>query len=886
MTAFAKTARYLILLILAVTMHASSVPALASIQGESVLESRPVADGLILEKHVLSVGGGKTLVYILRANIASPYLKINTIVGSDGSFGKNGKVTEMAVKSGSVAAVNADFFQMTESGRPIGMTFRDGLLLSSPPLRSDMYGWGITRDGKPLIDLFTFTGKVTSANGKTHSLAGINKPSYFVGGDESTPVTSHENALLLYDRQWGETSRGKIGEADSVVEVFVSGGIVTDVLVNQPGKNIPEGGQVLAGRGLAADFINQNIKVGDSISVDYSVSPGSNELWAGTGGWSLLVEGGKANSNFPGSINSPAARTALGYISDGKTLLVVVAEKSSASRGLTLNELAQYMVGLRVEKALNLDGGGSTTLAARPLGEESPVLVNSPQGKAQRPVPTALGFFSSAPRGTLTGLLIKGPEVILPGDDALFSLKGYDTHFNPVTVEQENVKWSVDSGPGSFTNSTFKSDKGGLTTILAGYGGRTVNRPVKVMGPEDFKRVVVDPSSIVLQPGKTASLSVKAVGYDDTVYNLSERHYSVTVDSGLGTYQGGVFRASDNPSAGELKIVFNGISVAVPVTIKDDHQAVFSFNPGQPGQLKLGSFVMSIPGGAFSQPVSLSADLAGELPVPVPEKYKMVSAVSVRAAGEEPDLAEPALVEWKYQPEEAGRIAVLQLAGDKWVEIPSTIYEEENKISCSISDLGTLALVWDQSPPVSFVDMEGHWAEEVVSGLSRKGIISGYPGNIFDPSRQVTRAEFSVMLCRIFGWEPEEGRAGFKDEGSMAGWYRGYVVAAYNKGVISGYEDNTFLPARQVTRAEMAAMVFKALSLEPDKTVRLDSVFRDGGSIDSWAVGPVSAIYTAGLMKGDNENRFRSKDRATRAESAVLMDNVLKYRLKGQIIIN
>jgi len=887
MTALKKTSRFLVFMILALIMiHSFSVPALASIQGESVLESRPVAEGLVLEKHVLSVGGGKTLVYILRANITSPYLKINTIVGSDGSFAKNDKVAEMAVKSGAVAAVNADFFQMGESGRPIGMTFRDGTLVSSPPLRSDMYGWGITRDGKPLIDLFSFTGKVTAANGKSYSLAGINKPSYYVGGDDSAPVTSHENALLMYDRQWGENSRGKTGEADSVVEVFVSGGIVTEVLVNQAGGKIPDGGLVLAGRGLAADFISQNIKVGDNISVDFSVNPGGSDLWAGTGGWSLLVEGGKAKSNFPGSINGPVARTALGYTTDGKTLLVVVAEKSSASRGLTLNELAEYMVGLRVEKALNLDGGGSTTLAARPLGEKSPVLVNSPQNNAQRLVPTALGFFSSAPRGSLAGLVVKGNRVILPNDDAVFTLKGYDSHFNPVTIEQGKVTWSVDSGPGSFTKNTFKSDKGGLATISASYGGQTTTFLMRVLGPGDFKQVVVEPSSIVLQPGKTASLSVKAVTNDGTVYSLSDRHYSVAVDRELGTYQGGVFRASDKVSAGELRVVFDEISVVVPVTIKDDDQAVISFTPGQTGQLNLGNCVINIPGGAFSEAVTVTADLAGELPVPVPEKYKTVSAVDIRAAGDTPALAEPASVEWEYQPEEAGRMAVIQLAGDKWVEIPSSIYEEENKISCAIRSLGTLALVREQSPPVSFLDMEGHWAGEVVSRLAGEGIISGYPGNIFGPSRQVTRAEFSVMLCRVLGWGPEEGRAGFKDEGAIAGWARGYVMAAYNKGVISGYEDGTFLPARQVTRAEMAAMVSRALSLEPAQNIRLVSVFRDGGSIDKWAVGPVSAVYAAGLMKGDNENRFRSRDRATRAESAVLMNNVLKYRLEGQIRVN
>lgn len=887
MTTLEKKLRSALLFLVFALICCLPLPALAAIQGDSVLESRPVADGLNMEKHVLSVGGGKTLVYILRADVTNPYLKVNTLIGADDTFAKNGKVTDMAVKSGAVAAVNGDFFQMGESGRPIGMAFRDGQMVASPPLRSDMFGWGITREGKPLIDLFSFTGKVTAANGESFSLAGVNKPLYYVGGNDSNPITSHDNALLMYDRRWGETSRGKTGESDNVVEVFVSGGTVASIVVNQAGQNIPGDGLVLAGRGLAADFIKQNIKVGDKISVDYSVTPDGDDLWAGTGGWSILVEDGKALSQFPSSIGGALSRTSIAYSSGGKSLLVVVAEKSAVSRGLTLNELAEYLVGLNVEKALNLDGGGSTTLAARPLGEKDAVLVNAPEKNAQRLVPTAIGFFSSAPRGELSGLIISGPEILLPGDEGSYSLKGYDTHFNPVAVEQGKVQWSVSEGPGSFSGGVFKSDTGGMTTIAASYDGKNVTRSVKILGPEDFQRLVVEPSSIVLQPGQTSSLSVKAIGKDGTVYNLNNKHFSVDVDKELGTYNNGVFTAAENASTGEITITFDKITVTVPVTVEAENQAVLNFVPGQPGQLKLKDFALSVPAGAFNQPVNLTASLGWETSVPIPENYKVVSLINIGATGEDAAaIADPATAEWTYQPGESGRLAVLQLNGDKWVEIASSVDDRAGTVACPIRQLGAMALVRDLKSPVKFADMEGHWAGEIVSDLAEQGIISGYPGNIFDPNRQVTRAEFSVMLCRAFGWEPLEGSAGFHDESAIADWARGYVVAAYKKGVISGYEDGTFLPGRQVTRAEMASMVSKALKLQPDKSVSLDKVFKDGGSIDKWAVGPVSAVYSAGLMKGDNEKRFRSKDRATRAESAALLDNVLKYMLRGQILTN
>jgi exopolysaccharide biosynthesis protein len=885
MTALAKIRRNLIIFLAVILMACLPLPALASIQGDSVLESKPVAEGLLMEKHVLSVGGGKTLVYILRADVTNPYLKINTLIGADGNFAKNGKVTDMAVTSGAVAAVNGDFFQMSESGRPVGMAYRDGLMVASPPLRGDMYGWGITRDGKPLIDLFSFTGTVTAANGKSFSLAGVNKPLYYVGGDDSNPITSHDNALLLYNRQWGDTSRGKTGEADNVTEMFVSNGTVTAITVNQAGQMIPQDGLVLAGRGLAAEFIKQNIKVGDKLSVDYSVAPGGDELWAGTGGWSILVEDGRAKDQFPSSINGPVSRTSIAYSPGGNSLLVVVAEKSSVSRGLTLNELAEYLVSLKVEKALNLDGGGSTTLAARPLGEESAVLVNTPEKNTQRLVPTAVGFFSDAPRGELSGLIIKGPEIILAGDEGSFALKGYDTHFNPVAVDQGKVNWSVSEGPGAFSGGSFKADTGGLATIAAGYDGKTMTRPVKILGSEDLRSLVAEPSSIALRPGQTVNLSVKAVGKDGTVYNLTDKHFSVDVDKALGTYQNGVFKASETAATGEMAITFDKMAVTVPVTVRGDDQAALSFVPGQPGELRLGNLVLSLPGSAFAVPLSLSASLGGELSTPIPERYKADTLVDIKVDEEDiTSMADFASLKWTYRTGEPGRMAVLQLKGNAWVEIPSTVDQEENTVTCQIKELGVVALVRELKAPVSFVDMEGHWAEKIVADLAAQGIVSGYPGNIFDPGRQVTRAEFSVMLCKVFGWEPATGSAGFRDEATIADWARGYVVAAYKKGVISGYEDRTFLPTRQVTRAEMAAMVSKALSLQPDNSIKLDKLFRDGGSIDKWAVEPVSAVYSSGLMKGDDENRFRAKDRATRAESAALMDNVLKYMLRGQIL--
>jgi len=92
-------------------------------------------------------------------------------------------------------------------------------------------------------------------------------------------------------------------------------------------------------------------------------------------------------------------RTAIGIDSDtGKILLVVVDGRSEFSSGYTLVELAELMVQLGAEEALNLDGGGSSTMAVTPPGGALTV-ANAPSDGHQRPVPEGLGLVWSPPAG-------------------------------------------------------------------------------------------------------------------------------------------------------------------------------------------------------------------------------------------------------------------------------------------------------------------------------------------------------------------------------------------------------------------------------------------------------------------------------------------------------
>lgn len=847
--------------------------AMADFQNKQILEISPVTEGLVLEKHRVAVSGGQTLVYVLKANLESENLKINTLVGFDGTMAKNARVTDMAVNTGAVAAVNADFFQMGESGRPIGMTYKDGQMITSPPLRDDMYGWGITRSGNPLIEIFNFSGLVTVNNQSNFLLSGINKPQYYEAGGKY----SHEDGLLLYDSYWGASSRGKINDSDDVAEVFVVDGTVTEILVNQPGKKIPLSGFVLAGRGEAKEYILSSIIVGDRISINNTVTPGGDELWAGTGGWTLLVDGKVEQGNYPADINGTVARTAIGYSADRKTLFLVTVEKSVDSRGFTLGETAQFMAGLGAERALNLDGGGSTTLAVRPLGEDNPVLVNKPQNGSQRLVPTALGFFSAAPRGSLSGLIIKGPDKVAAGEKAVFTVYGYDTYYNPFPVEQEKAEWSLASGPGSMVKNVIHTENSGSIVISVSFGGLTATKQLRVMGTGDFKEITVEPSEIAIKPGESIDLNVHAIDKDNTVYTISANNYSVFVDPWLGLYKDGSFRAPDGIAVGEIKVVYSNLTATVPVTVKSDDEAVFIYKQGKPGLLNLNGLTVMFSGRELSDTAIITATYGGELLSPAPQRYKPVSAVRIELFGGSPTvLANPAFLSWKYQPEDDGRMAVIQYIGGSWQELPSRINKEETKIMTRTWELGPMMLVKDENVPVIFSDMSGHWAAGAVSGLAASGIVKGYPESTFVPSGLITRAEFIVLLGKVMGWQSVEEGQQFRDSEGMPEWARGYIAAAVKNGTVNGYEDQFFRPLNPVTRSEMASMVSRALFLSP-VDVHVQNIFIDGKDIDSWAVDSVSRVYSAEIVKGDIENKFRAKDKVTRAEGAAVISNILDY---------
>lgn len=108
------------------------------------------------------------------------------------------------------------------------------------------------------------------------------------------------------------------------------------------------------------------------------------------------------------------------------------------------------------------------------------------------------------------------------------------------------------------------------------------------------------------------------------------------------------------------------------------------------------------------------------------------------------------------------------------------------------------------------------WARGSVARAYEKGIVSGYSDGEFKPGRAITREEMASMLVRAMNLQREadaknNSRVDFEDYRQIQKWSRGAVVVAVERGLIKGYTDNTFGPARKASRAEAVTMIVKML---------------------------------------------------------------------------
>lgn len=483
-----------------------SVPLKAESFEAVLLESSPVTAGVFKNEYRWETSSGAVNIFVIEVDLKNPNVQVDVIPGG-GKLTQRLNVSAMAKASGALAAVNGDFYNTQAEGVPIGPMVINQRLASSPSFLKGMYALGIDKNREAHIEPFSFSGRVIAPNGMEFALSGLNKAAYW---EEPDGIHSHSQKLHLYNDLWGAKTRGHDSHT-TPTEMLLEDGQVIEVVEGQYlASAVPEGMEILRGHGKAADFLVENFQAGDSVDLKYSIEPDRD--WAMLmGGHGLLLDQGKpvAYTRDSQALGGSRARTAAGINKDGTILYLVGVEGGTdASNGLTLPNLSRFLSELGVYKALNLDGGGSTTMVSRPLGEFGITRVFPTEQATERLVANALGVYSTAPDGSLDGLIISGEGVLLINEIAQYSLKAYDTYYNPVAVEGLDLSWSSTQDLGVFDKAQFFAQVPGKTDIVVSSGAINSAFPIEVVGKDEVSRMGLSASTANLESGSQIPLKL------------------------------------------------------------------------------------------------------------------------------------------------------------------------------------------------------------------------------------------------------------------------------------------------------------------------------------------------------------------------------------------
>ena len=397
------------------------------------------------------------VVHALRITPASPALRL----GAEPTGGAINEATSAptgrttigvaAAKLGALAAVNGDYFVDSPkgwNGQPLGLLVRAGEILATPNSRRSVFAWG---PGTFAFGRAEWSGAVRMDGASPVRLSGLNR-------------TAGPNEAVL-----NTTAAGQAFAADGDLSITLaidgtlapSGTVAARVELLTPDasvETVAPGRAVLVARGTKVAAL-RGLKPGDRVAIALKTSGFDWErIDAAVGGGPMLLQDGEVAVGDEGFdakafVAARHPRTAVGRTADGDLWLVAVDGRSTVSAGASLAELAGIMRRLGCVEAMNLDGGGSTTMAV------AGITVNRPSDGHERPVADTILVRGAATPPAFGPLRLLVPATVREGetvDARVVDAKGR-------TVPNARVLW-VASG-------ALWMDQGGRLTVLANGAG-------------------------------------------------------------------------------------------------------------------------------------------------------------------------------------------------------------------------------------------------------------------------------------------------------------------------------------------------------------------------------------------------------------------------------
>ncbi len=184
---------------------------------------------------------------------------------------------------------------------------------------------------------------------------------------------------------------------------------------------------------------------------------------------------------------------------------------------------------------------------------------------------------------------------------------------------------------------------------------------------------------------------------------------------------------------------------------------------------------------------------------------------------------------------------------------------------------------WEDNP---YTDVKaGDWYYEAVKYAVQNQLFNGLSADTFGPNNPLTRGMLVTVLYRAEGSPEVSSDSQFSDVAEDA-WFGKAVIWASENGVVNGYDDGTFLPNANITREQIATIIYrfasyKGLDVSKGDTTNIVSFYSDSMSVSDYAKKALQYTVGEGIMMGKTEKTLNPKDNATRAEAATVLNRFL-----------
>ncbi len=359
------------------------------------LRTEVVAPGVAFAQYAVASTVGPHVISAVLLDPREKSLRFDTAISGDHIVSHGGERTsDLAARTGAIAGVNGDYFDIARTYEPQGLLLEHGRLLRGP---ADRHALVIDRSGKVTFAEFRLVGAARTA-AESYAITQLN--TWPVG--DATIITP----------EYGPT----LPPAPGVTFAALTPTAVADRY--RIASIAPVTSAIPATFGLAfgPKIARPLPKVGDSIAIHYGLDPAVPGAVTGIGGGPRLLRDGEwyedPHAPAPDERDVRWPVVALASLADGTILLAAVdGRHPERSVGMTRPEFAALLRSLGAVDAMALDSGGSVTLVGRAPGDATASVRNRPSDdSAERYISDAIFAYSSAPVGTLVKALQPSPS--------------------------------------------------------------------------------------------------------------------------------------------------------------------------------------------------------------------------------------------------------------------------------------------------------------------------------------------------------------------------------------------------------------------------------------------------------------------------------------------